>query len=49
MCNTTIGQPPTVSMSTFDTSVENSYYYSAGSHTHAAFGFTAQGIHRVTL
>jgi len=47
--NTTTGQPPTVWMSTFDTSVENSYYYSAGSHTHAAFGFTAQGIHRVTL
>lgn len=49
MWNNTTGQPPTVWMSTFDTSVENSYYYSAGSHTHAAFGFTAQGIHRVTL
>jgi len=47
--NTTTGQPPTVWMSTFDTAVENSYYYAAGSHTHAAFGFTAQGIHRVTL
>ncbi len=49
MWNTTTGQPPTVWMSTFDTDVENSYYYAAGSHTHAAIGFTAQGIHRVTL
>lgn len=47
--NTITGQPPTVWMSTFNTSVENSFYYSAGSHTHASFGFTAQGIHRVTL
>jgi surface-anchored protein len=36
-------------MSTFNTAVENSYYFAAGSHTHASFGFTAQGIHRVTL
>jgi surface-anchored protein len=36
-------------MSTFDTTVEDSYYFSAGSHAHAAFGFTAQGIHRVTF
>lgn len=49
MWNTTTGQPPTVWMSTFDTSVENSYYFASGSHTHVAFGFTAQGIHRVTL
>ncbi len=49
MWNTTTGQPPTVWMSTFDTAVENSYYYAGGSHTHAAIGFTAQGIHRVTL
>lgn len=47
--NTVTGQPPTVWMSTFNPNIENSYYYSAGSHTHAAFGFTAQGIHRVTL
>lgn len=47
--NTVSGQPPTVWMSTFNAAVENSYYYSAGSHTHAAFGFTAQGIHRVTF
>ena len=46
--NTVSGQP-TVWMSTFHTAVENSYYYAAGSHTHASFGFTAQGIHRVTL
>jgi surface-anchored protein len=49
MWNTTSGQPPTVWMSTFDTTVEDSYYFSAGSHAHAAFGFTAQGIHRVTF
>lgn len=47
--NTVSGQPPTVWMSTFNAAVENSYYYAAGSHTHASFGFTAQGIHRVTL
>jgi surface-anchored protein len=47
--NTTTGQPPTVWMSTFDTNVENSYYYAAGSHTHMWWGFTATGIHRVTL
>lgn len=47
--NTTTGQSPTVWMSTFNTAVENSYYYAAGSHAHASFGFTAQGIHRVTL
>ena len=46
--NTVSGQP-TVWMSTFNTAVENSYYFAAGSHTHASFGFTAQGIHRVTL
>lgn len=46
--NTVSGQP-TVWMSTFNAAVENSYYYAAGSHTHASFGFTAQGIHRVTL
>lgn len=49
MWNTVTGQAPTVWMSTFDPDVENSYYYSAGSHSHAALGFTAQGIHRVTL
>lgn len=49
MWNTTTGQPPNVWMSTFDTAVENTYYFAAGSHTHAAIGFTAQGIHRVTL
>lgn len=49
MWNTATGAPPTVWMSTFDTEVENSYYYAAGSHTHVSFGFTAQGIHRVTL
>lgn len=46
--NTVSGQP-TVWMSTFNTTVESSYYYASGSHTHASFGFTAQGIHRVTL
>jgi hypothetical protein len=49
MWNTVTGQPPTVWMSTFDANVENSYYFSAGSHTHAAIGFTETGIHRVTL
>jgi surface-anchored protein len=49
MWNTVTGQPPTVWMSTFNTSVENSYHYAAGSHNHAAFGFSATGIHRVTL
>ncbi len=47
--NTTTGLPPTVWMSTFDTNVENSYYYAAGSHTHMWWGFTTTGIHRVTL
>ncbi len=49
MWNTSTGQPPTVWMSTFNTNVENSYYYAAGTHTHAAWGFTKTGIHRVTL
>jgi surface-anchored protein len=49
MWNSTSGQPPTIWMSTFDSSVENSYYYAAGSHTHMWWGFTATGIHRVTL
>jgi hypothetical protein len=49
MWNTVTGQPLTKWMSTYDTTVENSYYYAAGSHAHAALGFTAQGIHRVTL
>jgi hypothetical protein len=49
MWNTVTGQPPTKWMSTFDTNIENSYYFSAGSHAHAAMGFTAQGIHRVTF
>lgn len=49
MWNSTSGQPPTIWMSTFDSSVENSYYYAAGTHTHMWWGFTATGIHRVTL
>lgn len=49
MWNTTTGQPPTVWMSTFDPSVENSYYFASGSHTHVSIGFSAQGVHRVTL
>lgn len=49
MWNTTTGQPPTVWMSTFDTDVENSCYYSAGSHDHVWWGFTQPGVHRVTL
>lgn len=49
MWNTITGQPPTVWMSTFDTDVENSYYYSAGTHAHVVWGFTQPGIHRVTL
>jgi surface-anchored protein len=49
MWNSTSGQPPTIWMSTFDSSVENSYYYAAGTHNHMWWGFTATGIHRVTL
>jgi hypothetical protein len=49
MWNSTSGQPPTIWMSTFNSSVENSYYYAAGSHNHLWWGFTATGIHRVTL
>lgn len=49
MWSTSTGQPPSVWMSTHDTSVENSYYFAAGSHSHLLFGFTAQGVHRVTF
>ena len=49
MWNTAFLQPPKVWMSTFDTSVDNSFYYGAGGHAHVWWGFTAMGIHRVTL
>lgn len=47
--NTSSGQPPKVWMSTFDPNVENSYYFTEGSHTHTSWGFSAQGIHKVRL
>lgn len=40
---------PIVWMSTADSSVEDAYYLGAGSHIHADWGFTALGIHKVTL
>lgn len=49
MWNSTSGQPPTVWMSTFDANVENAYYLAEGSHTHVWWGFTAQGIHKISL
>lgn len=49
MWNTTTGNPPTVWMSTFDGDVENSYFYTQGSHNHVSWGFSAQGIHKVRL
>ena len=47
--NSTTGNPPTVWMSTFDKGVENAYFYAEGSHAHVWWGFTAQGIHMVSL
>ena len=47
--NSTSGKPPTVWMSTFGSNVENAYYYAEGSHVHNWWGFTAQGIHKVSL
>lgn len=49
MWNSTTGQPPTVWMSSFANDNENAYYFAEGSHTHTWWGFTAQGIHKVTL
>ncbi|MDP3851692.1 MAG: choice-of-anchor M domain-containing protein [Luteolibacter sp.] len=49
MWNSTSGKPPTVWMSTFDANIENAYYFAEGSHTHVWWGFTAQGIHKITL
>lgn len=47
--NTSTGSPPIVWMSTYDPSVINDYYYAEGSHTHMNWGFSALGIHRITL
>jgi hypothetical protein len=47
--NSTPGQPPSVWMSTFDSNVDNAYYLAEGSHVHVWWGFTAQGIHKVSL
>lgn len=49
MWNSSSFSPPTVWMSTFDSSVENSFYFDAGGHAHAWWGFTKTGIHRITL
>lgn len=47
--NTSSGQPPTVWMSTSDTSNDDSFYHAAGSHLHVWWGFTALGVHKVTF
>lgn len=49
MWNTFSFDPPKVWMSTFDTDVEDSFYYVAGGHDHVWWGFTATGIHRITF
>jgi surface-anchored protein len=49
MWTTSTGRPPTVWMSTFQPETDNAYYFVAGNHTHMAWGFTAMGIHRITL
>lgn len=49
MWRTSTNSPPIVWMSTYDTSVVNRYVFTAGSHTHFNWGFTALGIHRVRL
>ncbi len=46
---TTSGSVPKIWMSTFETNTVNDYYYAAGSHTHANWGFSQLGIHRVRL
>jgi surface-anchored protein len=43
------GTLPTVWMSTFLATGSDDYYYTVGSHTHVNWGFTAQGIHQVTV
>ncbi len=42
-------QAPVAWMSTFQDSIQNDYFYAAGEHVHLNWGFTAQGIHRVTF
>lgn len=47
--NSEAGRPPTVWMSTADTSQDDSFYYAAAGHTHTWWGFTSQGVHRVKV
>lgn len=49
MWNSEAGQPPTVWMSTAEPTVENVYWHTEGSHTHVWWGFTALGVHKLTL
>jgi surface-anchored protein len=46
---TTSGGVPTVWMSTHQSGILNDYYYAEGTHTHANWGFTAPGIHKLGL
>lgn len=43
------GSPAKVWMSTYDASIDNKFYFTAGSHTHLNWGFSALGLHRVRL
>ena len=43
------GGPLKVWMSSFAPPADSSFYYESGAHTHMWWGFTSQGVHKVTL
>lgn len=49
MWNSSSGNPPTIWMSTAEPPADNAYYYTEGGHTHVWWGFTALGVHKLTL
>lgn len=49
MWSSVTASPPKVWMSTYDHSLDDQYLFTAGSHTHLNWGFSAPGIHRVRL